>query len=177
MNVAPRKLPPPRRLGEFIQVQNPTNRLNPQSLRKALYDLTKQLFGTDLSAAAVSLKNALRTRFGRNLRVGISDEILYNIICGDKTHLKYAHLEAYARYMGIPVSLILFYSRLFANQQDQTPRENLVMLNAFAKIIRDAQLKYDNTKKNVYNIDDLIRWAAIYRAEDNEPSLFPLREL
>lgn len=173
----PRSQHSTRRLGQFFYVTNPAKRTNPQSLRRTLYDLTRHIVGSDLDRVALLLTDALRTRQGRNLRIGISGEVLYNIICADKTHLKYAHLEAYARHLRIPVSLILLYSRLRANQQDKTPKQNLVMLNAFAKIIADAQKRYDENDLSVYKIDDLVRWVALFQAEDKEPALFPMREI
>jgi hypothetical protein len=51
------------------------------------------------------------------------------------------------------------------------------MLNAFAKIIADAQKRYDENDLSVYKIDDLVRWVALFQAEDKEPALFPMREI
>src|SRR5690242_16255355 len=100
-----------RQLGPFHSVPELKRRNNPQSLRKALYEITKRKLGEDLSKVSVELKRALRTRQGRTLHNAYSDEVLYRIL-RDDTHIKYYHLEGYARQLGIPVSVLLLYSRL-----------------------------------------------------------------
>jgi hypothetical protein len=172
----PIQSPPKRQLGKFAVVADPRRRLNPQSLRSTLYEITELFFGRDLTRAAKSLNVALRTRFNRNLRQGLTEEILYNILCVDKTHIKYAHLEAYARYMDVPVSVILLYSRLRSNQRDARPQDNLSVLNGFSMIVQDALKKYNNSETDLYRLDDLMRWTSLYKSQISAPELFPLIE-
>lgn len=154
-----------RQLGSFHSVPE-LKRSNPQSLRKALYEITKRKLGEDLSKVSVELKRALRTRQGRTLHNAYSDEVLYRIL-RDDTHIKYYHLEGYARKLGIPVSLLLLYSRLTANQLDRTPHHNEAMLRSFARIAREALAKLNDDARNpdLFGIDDLLLWITVYEEE------------
>jgi hypothetical protein len=165
-----------RRLGTFFEKAE-LARNNPQSLRRVLYDLTTKKFDHNLKVTASELKAALRTRHGRTLHSTLSKESLFNIL-SDRTHIKYYHLEAYARKLGIPVSLIVLYSRLTANQQDRTPQLNEAMLNAFSRIIRSARKKLAKGQLDpkLFQIEDLLGWIAMYSEETSKaenPRLFP----
>jgi hypothetical protein len=169
----------PRWLGEFRIVPR-LKRNNPQSLRKTLYEITERMLGKNLSAVSDQLKEALRSRHGRSLHATLSGEVLYNLI-RDDTQIKYYHLEAYARRLEVPVSLLLLYSRLTANQDDRTPELNEAMLRTFGWIVKDAAAKLakDPANQNLFQVDDLIRWISVYREETNrvaQASLFPLTE-
>jgi hypothetical protein len=166
----------PRRLGKFYEVPE-LKRNNPQSLRRVLYELTRERMDHNLAVVARELKAALRTRHGRTLHSTLSDESLYNIL-SDITHIKYYHLEAYARKLQIPVGLIVFFSRLTANQQDGTPQLNEAMLKAFSRIIKDARKKLAKGQGNprLFQINDLLKWIEFYSAETTRaenPTLFP----
>jgi len=173
----PVKLKRRRRLGPFHLVPDPGRRNNPQSLRKSLYDITRKRYDTDLFSAAAELRSLLRRRHGRTLHSAFSDEVLYNILT-DKSHIKYYHLEAYARRLGIPVALMLFYSRLTANQQDSAPYENAALVHAFQRIMKDAAdaLTRNPNDPELYKINDLLRWVQIYEEESarsEQMVLFP----
>jgi hypothetical protein len=175
----PGKTSEPRGLGEFRTVPQ-LKRNNPQSLRKTLYEITERMLGKELSAVSSQLKAALRSRHGRSLHATLSGEILYNII-RDDTQIKYCHLEAYARRLEVPVSLLLLYSRLTANQNDRTPELNEAMLRTFGRIVKDAtgKLGKDQANENLFQVDDLIRWINFYREETEraaQTNLFPATE-
>lgn len=175
----PIKARPSRKLGQFHTIPE-LKRNNPQSLRKILYELTLRQFDRNLSRAASELKSALRTRRGRTLHSTLSGESLFNIL-SDRTHIKYYHLEAYARQLKIPVSLIVLYSRLTANQHDGTPHLNGAMLAAFSRIVQDASTMLTKRQGDpeLFKIDDLLRWIELYVNEADRTenlSLFPSSE-
>jgi hypothetical protein len=159
--------------GEFKQIKDQRKRNNPQSLRRTLYDATLKQYGDAPTLAAAKLSEALRTREGRTLHSSFSAEILYNIL-SDRSHIKYYHLEGYARDLGVPVSLILFYSRLTANQSDGASQSSKAMLRAYRSIIGDAVSKLTGDAENPHSftIEDLLRWVEIYKSEQEQLQLF-----
>jgi hypothetical protein len=166
-------------LGKFKIVTDPRDRRNPQSLRKTLYDITSKLYEENLPAFAEMLRRALRTRMGRSLKASFSAESIYSILSVDRTHLKYFHLESFARHLNIPASLILFYSRLRSNQQDKPAHLNRAMLKAFARIIADAQYKLESKPNDeaLFLIEDFFRWVEICGEEDRSQEQEPELEL
>jgi hypothetical protein len=164
--------------GEFKRVPNTHDRRNPQSVRKTLYDITTALYNNNLPEFADSLRLALRTRMGRSLKSSFSSEGIYGLLI-DRTHIKYYHLESYARLIGVPVSLILLYSRMTSNQEDEPPHLNRSMIAAFLKILNDASTKLEENPNqgNLYAIDDFFRWVQIYRDEESLRSQQPQLDL
>lgn len=166
-----------RKLVPFHKISDQGKRNNPQSLRKVLHDITHEKYGKNLQRAATQLQGFIRRRHGRTLHANFSDEILFNLLT-DRTHIKYYHLEAYARSLSIPITLLLLYSRLVANQEDETPHYSEAMIRGLEKILKEAakSLKMNPENKNVFEIADLLRWATLYAEEierSEQRTLFP----
>jgi hypothetical protein len=105
-------------------------------------------------------------------RTEISQEILYAIV-SDRTPLKYAHLEGFALALNVPASLILLFSRLYANQTNQQHSQTRQIVRAFIKVFEDlAQLVLDPQKPpHTFAIDDFYRWEKFFNDAMPRPAI------
>lgn len=149
-----------RRLNKFKEVGN-SDRLNPQSIRRAIYDLLLRYFDGNLLAAAERLNELRKDHKKRTYKTAITQEGLYAAVMDD-VPIKYLLLEAIAIERGIPVSLLLFYTRLISDQTEQDSiLKNDALILGFSRVLRSAQQKFK--EKEPFDFDDLIAWINLYK--------------
>jgi hypothetical protein len=147
-----------KRLGEFRIVQDHTKRKNPKSLRKVLYDIVLHNFDGDLHIAATQLQQSISKNKLRNFGINITSETIYDII-QDRSHIKYAHLDAFAQYLNIPVGIILIYSRFLSHEDENRNDLNLEFnngLDLFIEFLFDKSQRNERFKGNVASDISLI---------------------
>src|SRR5689334_21456907 len=106
----------PKRLNEFLEVPN-SKRMNPQSIRHMIIEYIVRCHGRDCAAAADELEKLRFAHKGRRYKSGITKHSLYKIT-RDEHQIKYLLLEAIAIERKVPVSLLLFYTRVCADQAE-----------------------------------------------------------
>jgi hypothetical protein len=145
----------PKNLKDFLLVPN-GERLNPQSIRQMIFEYIVRHHGGSCDAAASELQSRRYQYKGRKYRTGISKHTLYKIT-RDRHRILYLHLEAIAIERRVPVSLLLFYTRLRADQveADGETRVN-ILIQGLTYALRDAEEKVRNSK--AINFDDLAIW-------------------
>jgi hypothetical protein len=156
-DVAPRQ----RRLGQFLEVPN-ADRSNPQVIRRMVHDAIATYFDGNITQAAERLEVVRRKHKNRGYRAGITTESLYDLL-RDKHAIRYFELEAVAIERGIPVSLLLFYTRLVSEQaevQDARGKVDRVLLG-FTRVLRDAQRAFRNNRRIAFS--DLTHWIELYK--------------
>lgn len=157
----------PRILGQFIETQDEKKKFNPRSIRRVIYDIVVRYFKRNVTNAAQEFERVRRTHKDRGYRTEVKTEGYYYII-RDEQHLRYMHLEAIAIYLGVPVSLLLFYTRLRADQDEkENPLgKNEALLAGFARVIADATNRFKDISNGTaasFEFDDLIRWVDLYK--------------
>jgi hypothetical protein len=145
----------PKRLAEFLPVPN-GERLNPQSIRQMIFDYIVRHHAGDCDAAARELQARRYKYKGRKYRTGISKHTLYKIT-RDRHRILYLLLEAIAIERRVPVSLLLFYTRLRADQVESNSEEKVnVLIQGLTYALQDAEEKVARSK--TIDFDDLAHW-------------------
>jgi hypothetical protein len=153
----PRKLKDdtPRRLGEFLDVPN-DERMNPQSIRRMIFEYIVRCHGRDCEVAAEQLELHRVKHKGRRYKSGITKNSLYKLT-RDEHPIKYFLLEAIAIERRVPVSLLLFYTRLNADQAEPDGQAKVnILLDGLASAVEDARAKIKRAKP--INFEDLAQW-------------------
>jgi hypothetical protein len=171
MGSAPKKSkadPVPKKLAEFLPVPN-EKRMNPQSIRHMIFEYIVRCHGRDCDAAARELELRRFQHKKRKYKSGITKNSLYKIT-RDEHQIRYLLLEAIAIERKVPVSLLLFYTRLCA---DQTEADSEIKLNNLIRgltfALQDAEVKVKRGK--LINFDDLAHWVDAFVALTPQPKI------
>jgi hypothetical protein len=155
-------------LGAFKIVPD-AQRLNPQTIRRMIHDIVVNEFENNLQLAAAELVKGRREYKNRNYKSGISGEGLYQLIT-DRHWIRYHQLEAFAIQRGVPISLLLFYTRLVADQGESEGRQKVQrLLRGFRRVLDDAQSKFRNGSP--FGYADLVRWTENYKAHSQNEAV------
>jgi hypothetical protein len=126
-----------------------------------IHDIIANYHDRDIFDAATSFEAARFKHKQRTYKTGITQESLYEAL-RDETLIKYFLLEGIAIERDVPLSLLLFYTRLTANQSEDDARsKTFKLLFGFTRVLRDAQNRYG--RHHTFTFDDLIRWIDLYR--------------
>lgn len=90
----------------------------PRVIRDLLKEIVDEDFDGSVTDAAEEISRVGRERFGETRQYpAITRAILYNLL-GDKSQIKFGHLEMIAHYLGVPVGVMLIYTRSKAAMRD-----------------------------------------------------------
>jgi hypothetical protein len=110
-----------RRIRKFVEVE-PEKRQNPNSIRRLFFQFIDQEFDKDCRPAAAALSSTERPNgVTRSYQRGLSEESLYNFT-RDRRSIDYATLDAFARYHNVPLSLVLLFTRIHSELEDENRR-------------------------------------------------------
>lgn len=103
--------------------QNTTKSNNPQIIRDVLRELINEEFNGDIRLAASEMSDKALLRLNRKRRYKrLTEHMLYNIL-SDKSQIKFSQLEIVSGYLGVPVGLFLFFTRLKSAKRDNNAAE------------------------------------------------------
>lgn len=126
----------PRRIRTFKNVA-PTERLNPASIRRLLFQAVRESFDRSCDRAAREISTALGAADdNRKHRRSISADSVYKVIRDIHT-VSYNQLDGLALHHGVPMALILLFTRLSSeidHSDGQSRSSALTVIEAF----RDA---------------------------------------
>jgi hypothetical protein len=107
-----------RRLSLELKQVPAAERHNPQVIRALLHEWISAEFDgfVDPAAAAVEQQRPAPGEKG-HFGIELKPETLYRLVLDD-TYAKYAHLEAVAHYHRVPVSMLLFFTRVKAELEE-----------------------------------------------------------
>lgn len=121
-----------RKIDKFLEVPA-VKRRNPNSVRRLLFQFIEQVFNKDCVPAAAALSTAPRGSLSRSYQMSFSGEVLYNLTRDDKS-VSYTVLDAFARYHGIPLSLVLIFTRIHSEIDDPARRSEGHHLSTIAAL-------------------------------------------
>ncbi|MGE0677204.1 hypothetical protein [Pseudolabrys sp.] len=148
-----------RILREFKEIKSKERR-NPQTIRRLIYDILKQYFDGNLHVAATRLNKNRVAHKGRNYKTQISQEGLYSV-SRDRQWIKYLLLEALAIELKVPVSVLLFYTRLRSEQEERDNGTRArAMIKGFSAVVSDAKRKMESSHR--FDFNDLREWLNLY---------------
>jgi hypothetical protein len=120
----------------WLDIPSGMKRINPQSVRRVLFDLLVNEYGAD----AVQLERHISEVFERmpqkdrrRYHVPMKAEWIYQAT-RDGKKIEYGHLELLSRTLGIPTALLLLYTRVLSDlESDENTRadKSLRVLYAF----------------------------------------------
>lgn len=158
--------PSKRQLNVFPETKDHSERRNPKSIRKLIYDVIRSDFEGDCNKAALKFEEVRKAHKNRNYKTSVTAESYYRIV-HDKQSARYMHLEAIAIYLKVPVGLLLLYSRLTAEQnEDNEPRLRVMgMLDALALIVQHAKEKAQKAEQinELFRYYDLKLWIDYFK--------------
>lgn len=158
-----------RQIGAFREKIPQADRLNPESIRKLIYDFCMHECGGDLDKSAKILRESIKKSKNRTLNMTFTADSLYEIL-RDRTHIKYGHLDALAKYYNVPVSFLLIYTRLYADQEDNKYDDSIQMLEGYMRIFSyyllhvadKSDLRSEKSRKKSLEYEDFKYWIKLY---------------
>lgn len=137
-----------RKIGKFLEVPAEKRR-NPNSVRRLLFQFIERVFNKNCVPAADALSKAPRVPgLARYYQRSFSGEVLYNLTRDDKS-VSYTVLDAFARYHGVPLSLVLIFTRIHSEIDDPARRSKghhlstISALKAALAAIEEAAINSD----------------------------------
>lgn len=134
---------------------------NPNSIRRLFFDLVDQEFRGNQKFAAYSLTKFADTQLEGDTtnyrRLPITREIL-NRINQDAVYIQYWHLELIARYLKLPLGIILLFTRMQSNVDKKDGDLENQRISRFLRNISDELDKSDNA----IDYAMLKKWSKIY---------------
>lgn len=131
--------------------RTPADKLNPNSIRKLLWDVYEANFESD-AEAAIALNKHCKFSWGGG--VSFTPGMLRKLL-DDKTMLKYWHIQAFADYLGIPSGMLLLFSRLRSNAERGATADTRRILAAMAEL--GTLIEHDDD----FGPDTLARWISL----------------
>ena len=136
-----------RKIDKFLEVPA-VKRRNPKSVRRLLFQFIEEAFDKDCVPAAAALSKAPRGSLSRSYQMSFSGEVLYNLTRDEKS-ASYTVLDAFARYHGVPLSLVLIFTRIHSELDDPNRRfeghhlSTISALKAALAAIEEAAINSD----------------------------------
>lgn len=160
------KKPSKRQLNSFPETKDHGERRNPKSIRKLIYDVIRSDFDGNCNEAAAVFESVRKYHKNRKYKTSVTAESYY-LIVHDKQSARYMHLEAIAIYLKVPVGLLLLYSRLTAEQNEDTdPHLRVIgMLDALTLIVQHASDKAQKAEQvnELFGYHDLKLWIEYFK--------------
>lgn len=131
------------KIGKTFPFRPVSKRKNSQNLRKFIYDLVESEFDGDLEKACYQInERVLAYHDRRDYDVAIQPASLRKVIL-DYHMISYMHLNAIARYCDIPMSLIILFTRIrdeLEDEQGLDSRQTLSIINGVQAFLEGLSL-------------------------------------
>jgi hypothetical protein len=152
----------------------PEERVNAETIRRFMHDFVAHEFARNCATAADSL-NALpiKVEERRGFRKNVTKSSI-ETATRDSQHIRYAHLDAMARYYKIPVSMILLFTRVRDELEtiDQRRNRNVFrVLKSIRSLLDHVERLAEDVSRSdagLYEVmghDVFLSYAEVYRKE------------
>lgn len=137
---------------------------NPISIRKLFFDIIEHRFFGNKNYAARELKKfvELNTNTETIYRNKKLTPTMISRINSDELYIQYWHLELMARYLDIPLGMILLYTRMQSNIRNNSDgvQENQQILRTLSRISEKEM------HANSLDFKNLEEWSEIFKQEN-----------
>jgi len=147
---------------DFV-ISNADEKLNPNVIRRLLFDIVHEMFGGNLLKMARTIKSRgyLRYRKQNLAERTLTDHI--KKLLDDEKRFEYWHIEIMANLIGVPAGVILIYTRI----QSDYDKNDFSHPVEMTKFLHNTARKMERVNRNL-NFDDLRELSEVFKGKQRE---------